>query len=1430
MSSTRSRRTVAAAPARYTDGFSDDSSASASEMSDSSDTDYVASPAPAAGRRRGRRQINDSDSEAAHTASDSDSDFVVDDDEPEAPRRPAKKTKAVDGAAKAAAPARPRGRPPGAAAAARKAAGEQTAEQATAPVSPAAGTSAPKARAAPRGRRAGEDEPAPLDSHAPIPTPTDLDDYMEEEILPEDLDGDDASTRYQKMSHLDHVLHRPDSYIGSVLTVQQPMWVAGDDLRLENRIVSFVPGLYKIFDEILVNAADNKVRDPRMDKLQVNIDAKEGLITVYNNGAGVPVEIHKTEQVYIPEMVFGHLLTGSNFDDNEKKTTGGRNGYGAKLANIFSREFIIETCDRERQLMYTQRFTHNMRTKHEPVIRKSPTKTSEYTKVTFRPDLRRFGMTHFDEDTVALLRKRVIDMAGILRGVKVYLDSTRIHIKSFKDYVDMYLNPKPVEDPATAGAATDAIEVKGPFDAPPPVFHEIINDRWEICVAPSPDGQFHQVTFVNAICTYKGGTHVNYIAEQVTEAINQVVSRKNKEKAIRPFQIRAHLWVFVNCLIENPTFDSQTKENMTTRASQFGSTAPISARMLGRITKSVIVDNVLDQHLRRQTTALRKTDGSKSSRLVGIPKLDDANQAGTRNSHKCTLILTEGDSAKALAVSGLVVVGRDYYGVFPLRGKLLNVREASMKQVMDNEEITQLKKIIGLQQGRDYTSVDSLRYGHIMIMTDQDHDGSHIKGLIINFLDHFFPSLLRIPGFLLEFITPILKATRGRESKMFFTIPEYERWRAEVGNARGWTIKYYKGLGTSSASEAKEYFSALDLHRKRFMPCEAEERNLIDMAFNKRRADERKDWLARCEEGTFLDHSASDISITDFVNKELVLFSLADNVRSIPSIVDGLKPGHRKILFCCFKRNLRREVKVAQLVGYVSEHSAYLHGEASLSMTIIGMAQDYVGSNNVNLLEPRGMFGTRLNGGKDAASPRYIFTVLAPAARLIFHEADDALLHYLEDDGTRIEPRWYVPVLPMVLVNGSEGIGTGWSSSVPNFNPLDIIDNLERMMRREDPVEMHPWYRGFSGTIEKFQPDRYRVSGRVTRLDATTVEISELPVGTWTTPYKEMLEGLMQDTLTEKETASGATRKSGSPALVKEIREHHSNTTVLFHVVLTEAGAALSDEEFSKRFKLTSTISLSNMVLFDAQGRLRRYDSPLAILEEFYHLRLQYYVLRKEDLLRHLMHEQSVLSNKARFIKMVISGELRLANRPILDIIAELYRLKFDPMPRGVGTAGAKSRIPDAAADGAAASSGITVAGVDGPEEETQEEIDARNASQALGTNPNLTFDYLLNMSMRSMTKERAEELIRQREQKTLEVDSLAARDPTDLWRDDLTALRAEILRLEAAREAEHVDLLERQRLALVSGNAATSKAPARRGRPAAAATGAPRRRVKKED
>ncbi|KAJ7630419.1 DNA topoisomerase II [Roridomyces roridus] len=1141
-----------------------------------------------------------------------------------------------------------------------------------------------------------------------------------------------ASEKYTKLSQIEHILVRPDSYIGSIEKITQQVWTHDKDTnRMVFREVTFVPGFFKIVDEILVNAADHKITDPNMDTLKVEINVEDNLISVYNNGQGIPIEIHSTEKVYIPELIFGHLLAGSSFDDNEKKLTGGRNGYGAKLANIYSHEFTVETADRKNSQKYKQTWTKNMGVCGKAKIT-SNAKGDEWTKITFRPDLKRFGMDSIDEDTASLLRRRVYDLAGTVKDVKVFYNDKRISaIKNFKQYMEMYLS-------SAADAASEA--AGGAATTKASLIHERINNRWEVGFAVS-DGSFQQVSFANSISTTKGGTHVNVITDQISKHILATIGKKNKGAAVKAAQIKSHMWIFVNALIENPTFDSQTKDTLTLQASKFGTKPVLSEEFLKKVMKSPIVENILNWAQFKADQQIKKTDGTKRSRLTGLPKLADANNAGTKYAKDCTLILTEGDSAKSLAIAGLSVVGRDNFGVFPLRGKLLNVREAKHDQIMKNEEIQNIKQIMGLQHGKEYTSTASLRYGRLMIMTDQDHDGSHIKGLIINYLDHFYPSLLKLDDFLVEFVTPIVRVTKGTTKKNFFTIPEFEQWLEDTPGSDRWTVKYYKGLGTSKDEDARDYFSHMEKHMIPFAATQEGDRDLIDLAFSKKKADDRKEWLRQFKPGTYLDHRLEEIPYSEFVNKELILFSMADNIRSIPSVSDGLKPGQRKVIWACFKRNMKTEIKVAQLVGYIGEKAAYHHGEVSLASTIVNLAQTYVGSNNINLLEPNGQFGTRDQGGKDAASARYIHTLPSRIARTIYHPHDDPLLTQQKDDNLIIEPEWYMPVVPLVLINGAEGIGTGWSTSIPCFNPDDIVANLRRMMNGEEMVPMQPWWRGFKGEIRPTSKNKYDVFGLVNKLSATSVEITELPVGKWTQNYKAELEAMIAG-------------KDSEPGTIKDYKEYHDNTNVHFVINMDAKNLEKAEEKgLIEFFKLSSKFTTSNMICFDFDGKIKKYNSPEEIIEDFYPQRLAFYQKRKDHLAKELQNVFEKLTNQARFVQMIVDKELVVSNRKKADIIVDLKKHEFRPFPK------------------------ISKAKEAGEEEEALEDEESQGSAG--------DFDYLLGMAISSLTREKIEKLRQTASEKEDELLTLLKISPKEMWNTDLDKFMAEWEALVESIEAK---------------------------------------------
>jgi DNA topoisomerase-2 len=1009
----------------------------------------------------------------------------------------------------------------------------------------------------------------------------------------------------QKLTHIEHILKRPDSYVGPVELGTEHYWVLqGDAFTKKN--LKYSPALLKIFDEILVNAIDRNSLHPKgVTSISVSIDKDQGSVTIENNGplGGIGVRMHEKEGLWNPELTFGHLLTSTNYDDNQKRVVGGRNGYGAKLTNIYSSEFSVNIKDHEVKQTYTQGWSNNMTTCHQPKIKKHSGATSSVS-ITFTPDWKRFGMSKMDDSIYQIFQKRVWD-ANICTtpNCKVKFNGDVLPKTSFEAYAKMH---EGVENVCS-----------------------VVSDRWSVCIGPAENGM-EQVSFVNGICTTKGGNHVDHVASLVASGIIEDMAKKIK---LKPQQVKNTFNIFVKATLENPTFSSQVKSECTSKSQDFGSKFDPPKNFIKNALKTGIQDELLALSKFKEMKELKKSDGARKSKITGIPKLDDANKAGTAQSGKCTLIVTEGDSAKTLAVAGLSVVGRDHYGVFPLRGKCKNVRDVSVSQLSSNQEFNDLKKILGLQQGKDYKDVSELRYGRLMIMTDADNDGSHIKGLILNMIHYFWPSLLKL-NFVVSMVTPIIKAKKGSETVSFYTDSAFRSW---YGSGKtGWKIKYYKGLGTSTSAEAREYFKKIQDLTVKFDVDTMTDESIV-LAFDKKKADARKSWLLKstAKESSELEipyGNVKQLEITDFIHKDLVNFSLADLKRSIAHVADGLKPSQRKVMYSCFQKNLRDEMKVAQLAAYVAEKSAYHHGEVSLAETIVKLANDYVGSNNINLLEPCGQFGTRLMGGKDASQTRYIFTRLSGNTRKIYDPRDDAVLNYLDDDGRLIEPEYYMPILPMVLVNGTEGIGTGFSCYIPPFNPEVIKANMLRILGGENPLDMKPWFKGFKGKVYKDEGGLWVTEG-VWKDTGSRLKITELPPGRWTQDYKEYL-----DTLVEKKVITSFTNNSTTEDVDFEIFGY-------------------TGKDMVKELKLRKTFHVSNMHLFHPTKGICKYEKPEDILQDFMKLRREYYDKRKEYLIRVLETKATMCEYKSRFVTMVINGDIVVFRRKKQDLVNQLSSL-----------------------------------------------------------------------------------------------------------------------------------------------------------------------------
>lgn len=1095
---------------------------------------------------------------------------------------------------------------------------------------------------------------------------------------------------YQKLTQYEHILKNPDMYIGNYNKDTNDMYVYENDKIIKKKI-EYVPGLEQIFEEVLLNAFDQTVRDNTgITRIEVHIDKDNNEIKISNNGNGIPIIMKEEYNMYIPELIFGSLLTSSNYNSNKQKIVGGKNGMGVKLCNIFSTYFKLETIDDERHKSFEMTWQDNMLNKSKPIIKSS--KKKGYTSVTFKPDLKKFGLDGLTDDIISLMKRRVVDISfNSNKNISVYYNNENITIKKIEQYVKLYLTQDS------------------------PIIVDDTNERWKIAVINSDNG-FEQISFVNGVSTNLGGTHVNYISNILINTISE------KIKDVKPTVVKDKLFIFIKSFIDDPAFNSQTKETLTTPVRIFGSKYEMNDKFKKKLLSSSIIKDIKELSNFKNTKSLEKNNGKNITRLFGIPGLEDAEEAGPNKSDKCRLFITEGDSAKGFVMSAMSVLGRQHYGVFPLKGKPLNVREASETKVNENTEITNLVKILGLKFGKKYSDLSELRYSGLIILTDQDHAGFHIRGLILNIFHVFWPELLAL-GFAYTVMTPIVKVSKKDTIIPFYNLTDYNNWKNNNNNTSSWKIKYYKGLGTSLPKECKEALSNVDDKLIKYL-CNHNTDKAINLGFNKKMADDRKEWLRQYDEQNVVDLTNKNLQIEDYINKELIHFSNYDNHCSIPSMIDGFKPTLRKVLYTCLKYIKTDEIKVAQLGAKVSEKTDYHHGESSIMGTIVNMAQNYVGSNNINLLLPNGQFGTRLGGkdkklGSDSASERYIFTNLNKITKLIFKPEDDNLLNYLDSDGVSIEPDFYLPVIPMILINGSTGIGTGFSTNVLPHRLEDICTYITNKLDNKQSKEILPWYRFFKGKIIKDGDNKYLTKGIYNFDDSDkSIIITELPIGISISAYKTFLESKIVDKKLPMKTNYITNYKQSNKTIKSKKKkediadEYKIYFKVFIHKDHYEVLTSKSDDELCKELKLYSSYSENNMHLYNINHKIKKYENIYEILDEFYILRLDYYQKRKDDIIKNLEYELKLLSNKIKFIRYVRDKKIIILKVSDSDIENSLIKFKFDKIDN--------------------------------------------------------SFNYLINMSIRILTNENADKMERQCKDKEVELETVINTSIQAMWKSDI--------------------------------------------------------------
>ena len=1121
-------------------------------------------------------------------------------------------------------------------------------------------------------------------------------------------------TEYKKHELRTHILEQsPEMYVGSITPDAFDTFVVDEENNIKRKTITYSPALYKIFDELVVNAADHVVRmnhseltDKQLVKnIKINVNREEGTVSVYNDGDGISIEIHEETKLYNPSLIFGELLTSGNYDKEKVRLTGGLNGLGAKLAIIFSTTATVETVDHRNKKIFKQTFKDNLSVKDKPSIKQCS--KSPYTKITCKIDLNRFGVTTITDDIFALFKKRTYEIAALTpSNVNVSFNDEKIAIKDFEKFCNHFVDGAKV--------------------------FEKYGDRWEICASMSNHGFVH-MAYVNSIHTRLGGKHVDYIQNQIVKGLVEIAAKK--KKTLKPQFIKDNLFIGIKCLLNNPTYDSQTKDLMNLPQSKFGSKCEISDKFLAKLYKdSGIIDKALvlsDAQLDKQ---IAKTDGKKLNKVI-IKGFMDAPWAGTKKSNQCYLYICEGLSAQTLFTSGKTQLkDPEAYGCAAIRGKLMNCKSVSVSKLAQNEEISNLKKILGLESNKTYTDTSSLRYNGIICLVDADLDGTHIKGLITNMFQSQWPSLFKMKGFIKTMLTPIIRIKKGTNVQYFYTLQDYSEWEKN-NNSNGWNITYLKGCGSSTSEEGKQFFKNMKMVTYTYDDKSDEAYNL---AFDAKLADKRKEWIAEYDKNLIVDiNDTLDVSYTDLIHKELIHFSHRDIERNINNICDGLKESQRKLIFSLFKKKIygNNEIKVSQMAGMAAAMTAYHHGDQSLAEALTKMGQNFIGSNNVPLVAALGQFGTRLHGGgADSAQPRYLFTKISQMCLKIFREEDMPILKYKVDENQKIEPEWFIGVIPTVFVVNVTGIGTGYSTDIPNFNPDEVIDQCmlicDKLQEEKADIkcaddllkvfsvinkcqinDLIPHYPNYKGSIKvkDGKDNTFESTGCYRYLDDNTIEITEIPV-------KQAIEDYKKDVL-EELALNGQ---------IKNFENHYSALNIKFIVYLNS-----KIDDPIKFFKLSSTngLSLNNMHLYNSDIKIKKYDSTSVIMREWCAVRLTSYHERKTYQLKQLNKLYKKLSAKAQFIQDIIDKKIKIMNVEDNVLIERLIELKYHKLSEG-------------------------------DEGDEEDEGDGKS------------YNYLLRMPVNSLTKNNLEKLKKNAADVKMEIDTLTKTPIYDIWMKELKEVK----------------------------------------------------------
>lgn len=1143
------------------------------------------------------------------------------------------------------------------------------------------------------------------------------------------------SNYYQHYENqLDHIIARPGMYIGSVDKVQyvdRILVFPEGKPQIIQATIDTPQGLERLYLEILSNAADNVTRSRELkidiDVIEIAMDRK--IVTIRNGGCPIPIEYSNYDgkngkRLWVPELIFGTLLSSSTYDPNVVRTGSSVNGLGSKLTAAMSHTFTCHIGNANQKLQYAQTWTDHMKNRSEPQITQYT--GPNFVQISYEMDFSYFKYPTPDQEgggytdeMIYLFARHAADVSFTAK-CPVIFNGMNFSFQNVMDYAELYFGNKietcivHYEWPSN----TETVTRKGQVVAKDPNVMPIV----EMCCLDTTDDSTC-ISFVNGMITREGGVHVNAayktMSGTVLDKINASIERmkkkgKSKDKkeetrkrpALTIADVKPHISMLLACRLPNPQYIGQTKNSLSGPTPKI----QIPERLLRCVEKWDLMNRLMATVEARDFKNLTKTDGKKK-RFVGIAKLEDCNEVAGPKASDCTLIGVEGDSAMGYGKYLIACLpnGSDFFGLWPAKGKPQNVMNFTNIQIMENAEFNELKQALGLEENTDYTieaNYKKLRYGHFLLCTDGDFDGAHIQGLFLNYFHCRYPTLLQ-RGYLMYMKTPVLRLFKGKEKLNFFSELLYEQWKTKTGNEyKSWKHKYCKGLGSSKPSDIVE-----DARTPKIVCCVYDDSSpaAFQLAFDKKFTDLRKKWIQEYKPLLQFDEFQME-PISQFLYYKLVEYSVANVSRSIPKLIDGLKESQRKIMWGTLtkwgsQKGVKKwkkgiltgdvdEFKVAQLGAHVAKY-AYKHGETILFDTIVGMAHDFVGTNNLPYFIPDGMLGTRNMLGKDAANSRYTFVRPQWWLPLIYRNEDMPLLERMLviDEGEENEPKTFLPILPMCLVNGCEGIGTGYSTYIPPHDPIVLCEWIKAKIHNGTLPEILPWFREFTGGIQvvlrkpKGQDEDQEVEiktrkadsildadeidldkvqeladesdGKLTSIDNVNSEtLDEMSPQTSPEPQPNTIEVIEATKGKSSLITTGVYREENGKIIISELPIRRATLTYNSWLEeLAQAGEIKTKKSYSqpntvhfeitgfknpsiKNLKLQKSFGLSNMVLLDINSRPFKFENAQTIMEEYYVQRLPYYSARKDNIVQTLQAQIDKLTDRMRFIQCVLEGKI----------------------------------------------------------------------------------------------------------------------------------------------------------------------------------------------